>query len=96
MFCARRSSVCKVFASSALALLLLGAPLQLAAIERETQREAPAAAQASTLGWFAGLWSGLTAWFTEAVVAEPPQSEPPPQSTTDNGCAVDPHGGCGG
>ena len=88
----RRSSVRKVLASGALSLVLLsGAPL--AAIEMEKGEAAP---QAAASGWLTDLWSGLTAWLTEAIVATPPPGVPPSQGTVDNGCIVDPHGGCRG
>lgn len=87
----RRSLVRKVLSSSALVLLLMCAPLQLAAQGRETT-----AAQGSMLAWFAGFWADLTAWFVSGVVPPPPRPEPPPESTSDNSCAIDPNGGCGG
>ena len=91
MCCVRRSSFRKVLASSALSLLLLsGAPL--AAMEEKRE----AAPQAAAFGWLTDLWAGLTTWLTEAVVATPPPGVPPSQGTVDNGCAVDPLGGCGG
>ena len=82
----------EVLSSGALALLLMCVPLQLAAQEKGT----PTAAHGSVLEWFTGLWSDLNAWFTDQVIPAPPRPDPPPQSTTDNGCAIDPNGGCGG
>jgi hypothetical protein len=86
-----RSSVQKVLTSGALTLLLFCAPTLLAAQERGV----PTAGQLSVLDWCASLWSDLTTWLTGGA-ASSPRPEPPPQSTSDNGCAVDPHGGCGG
>ncbi len=94
MICFGRSSVCKVLSSGALAILLMCAPMQLAAQEAVREREAPTVVTGSVLEWFAGLWSDVTAWFTGGVVPRP--EPPPPQSTPDNGCAIDPNGGCGG
>jgi len=89
----RRALVRKVLASSALALLLLCVPIQLAAQVRET----PTAAHVSVLAWFTGLWCDLTAWFASGVVTPPPPPPgSPPESTTDNSCAIDPNGACGG
>lgn len=84
----RLTFIHKILTASALAILL---STPLTAMERE----APAASQASVHEWFTGLWTHLTAWLTGEVVPTPP-AETPPQSTTDNGCAIDPNGGCGG
>lgn len=89
MICVSRSGVQKVLTSGALAILLLCAPVQLSAQERE----APAAAKVSALAWFSGLWSDLTEWLTGGVVLDP---KPKPTSDTDGGGCLDPHGGCGG
>lgn len=80
----------KILTASAVAILLLCAPLHLAAQERE----APSGGHVSALEWFSGLWSDLTAWFSGEV--KPPLPEPPSETQGDNGCAVDPHGVCGG
>lgn len=85
----RLTFIHKILTASALAILL---STPLAAMERE----APAADQVFVHEWIAGLWNVLTTWFTGGVVPTSPRHEPPPQSTTDSGCAVDPHGGCGG
>ena len=91
MIWVRRSSVRQVLSSGTLALLLMCAPTLLAAQERGV----PTAGQHSVFEWFSGLWSDLATWLTGGV-ASSPRPEPPPQSTADNGCIVDPHGGCGG
>jgi hypothetical protein len=78
----------KVLVTVAL-VLLLAAALPLAAMERE----APAANKSSAHDLLSGFWNYFTVWFSGGVIPVP---EPPSQSTTDNGCAVDPHGGCGG
>jgi hypothetical protein len=91
-----RSLVRKVLSSGVLAILLLCAPLQLAAQEAVQDREAPAAAKVSALAWFSGFWSDLTAWLTGGVVLD---SKPTPGgggSNTDSGGCLDPHGGCVG
>jgi len=85
----RFSLVRNVLSSSVLAILLLGTPMQLAAQERE----APATPRASAIEWFSGLWSDLTAWFAGGVTTPP---RPAPPAEPDNGCAIDPNGGCGG
>ncbi len=88
----RVALVHKIVPASVVAFLLFCTPLQLVAQEREPRATA---AQVSMIEWFSGLWSDLTAWLAGGVVSST-QLEPPPQSTSDNGCAVDPHGGCGG
>ena len=70
------------------AFLLLGTPLHLAAQEKESR----AADQVSLIEWFTSLWSDLATWLGEGVA---PQQPDPPTTNLDNGCAVDPHGGCG-
>lgn len=62
----------------AVALLLLCAPLQLPAQERESR----AADQAAVLEWLSGLWSDLTAWLAESGGG----------ATTQGSCAIDPNG----
>lgn len=83
------SLVRNVLSASVVAILLLAAPVQLAAQERES----PTASRASMNEWFSSLWTDLTGWLTSGVV---PRPAPPSQSTPDNGCAIDPNGGCGG
>ena len=80
----------KILTASAVAILLLCAPLQVAAQERE----APSADHVSVLEWFTGLLSDLATWFSGEV--KPPLPEPPSESQGDNGCIIDPHGGCDG
>jgi hypothetical protein len=93
-----RSSVRKVLASSALAILLLCAPLQLAAQESVQERAAQTVVTGSALEWFAGFWSDLTAWFTGGEVPAPkPRPTGSGESDTDGGGCLDPlGGGCGG
>jgi hypothetical protein len=91
----------KVLAASAVVLLLVGAPLGLAAQEREVR----GAERASVPGWLAGIWGVVTAWFGGSLVdgscsvdpdgcprgaTEPPQ--PRPGSTVDGTCSLDPDG----
>ena len=90
-----RSLVRKVISSGALAILLLCAPLQLAAQEAVQERAAQTVVTGSVLDWFAGFWSDLTAWFTGGVVLDP-KPKPASGSDTDSGGCLDPHGGCGG
>jgi hypothetical protein len=91
-----RSLVRKVISSSVLAILLLCAPLQLAAHEAVQEREAPAAAKVAELAWFSGLWSDLTAWFTGGVALDPKPTPGGGGSDTDGGGCLDPlGGGCG-
>jgi len=83
----------KVLIASAIAILLACVPSHLAAQERDSPKEV----QSSVLGWFSGLWSDLARLFAGEDVPIPPRPEPPlPTDQTDNGCIVDPHGGCGG
>lgn len=79
----------RLLLSCVIALALAAVPAHLAAEESRPL----AADRSSALGWLSELWNELTALFAGSVPAKP---EPPPESTTDNGCAVDPHGGCGG
>jgi hypothetical protein len=89
-----RSSVRKVLSSGALALLLLCAPLQLAAQESVHDRDAHSVATASVLDWFAGFWSDLTASLTGGVVPDPtPNPTGSGGSNTDGGGCLDPLGG---
>jgi len=50
----------KVVSAGAIAILLLGAPLQLAAQESPQIR-------AAALEWFASTWSDLATWFDSVV-----------------------------
>lgn len=88
-----RSLVRKVISSGALAILLLCAPLQLAAQESVHERAAQTVVTGSVLEWFTGFWSDLTAWFTGGEVPAP---KPIPSSDTDGGGCLDPNGRCGG
>lgn len=71
-------------AACALAVLLLSAPLQLAAQENA----APIAGRVSVVDWVAGAWDGLAAWLAGMIA--PPTSES--GSLRDGSCAVDPNG----
>jgi len=93
MFCVSRSSIRKAISSGALAILLLCAPLQLAAQESVHERAAQTVVTGSVLEWFTGFWSDLTAWLTGGEVPVP---KPKPSSDTDSGGCLDPHGGCVG
>ena len=77
----------KIVLAGAVAFLLLGTPLHLGAQERE----AAAAEHVSVIGWLSGLWNDLTAWLSEGVVPQRPNQ---PTDNLQNGCIVDPHGGC--
>lgn len=79
----------KALTASAVAILLVCIPSQLAAVEKE----APSADQVSMLAWFSSVWSDLAAWFAGDEVPPPPPPETPSQSDTDNGHVLDPHGG---
>jgi len=97
MICVSRSLARKVLSSSALAILLLCAPLQLAAQESVQERDAHAVVTGSTLEWFAGFWSDLTAWLTGGVALDPKPTPGGGGSNTDGGGCLDPlGGGCGG
>lgn len=73
------------------AILLFCTPLQLAA------QESPAADRISVIEWFDSLWGDLAAWLAGELAPTPPRPELPSESTgdDDNGCAIDPNGGCG-
>lgn len=97
MFCVSRASVRKVLSSGALAILLLCAPLQLAAQDFVHERDARSVATDSVFEWFSGLWSDLTAWLTGGEVPVPkPKTSGSGGSDTDGGGCLDPHGGCVG
>ena len=76
----------KAFAASAVALLLMAAPMVLAAQEKEVH----AAEQVSVLGWFSGIWSDIAAWFASQAVP------PPVDSFREGSCSLDPDGCPGG
>ena len=69
------------------AFLLLATPLHLAAQERG----APVIHHVPVIDWFAEILNDLTTW----LGGEAPQQPDPPTTNLDNGCIVDPHGGCG-
>ncbi len=71
------------FGTAAILLLLLCAPLQLSAQERE----APAARQVSVLEWFSGLWTDFAAWLAGKAPSPPDDS-----ALVDGSCAIDPFG----
>lgn len=79
----------RLLLSSVIALALASVPAHLTAQESRS----PAADRSSALGWLAERWNELTALLARSVPAKP---ELPPESTTDSGCIVDPHGGCRG
>jgi hypothetical protein len=89
----RLSLAQKVVSASVVAILLLCAPMQLAAQERE----GPTVGQVSMLEWLSGLWSNLAAWLAGGEVPAP---KPTPAgeggSDTDGGGCLDPNGRCGG
>lgn len=85
----RLSLIRKVFSASAV-IYLLCAPMPLAATA------ASFTSGASTVEWFSSIWADLAAWLARETTPPPPAPELPSESQTDNGCAVDPHGGCGG
>jgi len=92
-----RSLVRKVISSGALAILLLCAPLQLAAQDFVHERDARSVATDSVFEWFAGFWSDLTAWLTGGVALDPKPTPGGGGSNTDGGGCLDPlGGGCGG
>ena len=85
----RLSLVRNVLSASAIAILLLSAPAQLVAQERESL----ITPRASVIEWFSGVWNDLTTWFTGGVTTP---ARPAPPAEPDNGCAIDPNGSCGG
>jgi hypothetical protein len=87
----RFTSVRNVLSASAVTLLLLGAPLQLAAQERES----PAGPRAAVVEWATGIWSDLIAFFMGGCAVDPNGCPVRPTAEIDGGCAVDPNGGCG-
>ena len=88
----RVTSLHKIAPASVVAFLLLCTPLQLTAQERE-----PRAAdhQSTAIEWVSNLWDDLTTWLSGALLPVPPDPDPS-DSRTDNTCAIDPNGGCGG
>lgn len=85
----RVTSLHKIAPASVVAVLLLCTPLQLTAQERETR----AGDQVSTIEWLTSLWDDLTVWLAGDLVPALPE---PSDNRTDNSCAIDPNGGCGG
>jgi len=88
----RVASVHKILQISALAVLLFCTPLQLTAQEREPRATDH---QPSAIEWVSSLWNDLTTWLSGALLPAPPDPDPS-DSRTDNTCAIDPNGGCGG
>lgn len=90
----RCAFVHKILTTSAVATLLLCAPMQLVAQEREAQT----ARQVSALERFSDLWSDLMVWLageaTQGGCAVDPNGCPRSKSALEGGCAVDPNGGC--
>lgn len=84
----RVAFVHKIVSVGVVTFLLFGAPLHLAAQERE----APAAEWGSVIEWFSGVWGELTAWLVDDAPTLP---RPELTSQADSGCTVDPHGLCG-
>lgn len=79
----------RMLLSCVIALTLASVPAHLAAEESRSH----AADHSSAFGWLAERWNELAVLFVGSVSAKP---EPPPESTIDSGCIVDPHGGCRG
>jgi hypothetical protein len=75
----------RVLAASAVAILLVCAPVGLSAQEKEAR----GAEQASVLGWFAGAWGDLAAWLAGIVPAPPAGTK---GASSDGSCYVDPNG----
>ena len=73
-------------------IALVSLPAHLAAQEKA----APSVVGVSLPGWLSSLWGDFAAWLAGAVAPAPPQPEWLFQGATDNGCLIDPHGGCGG
>jgi hypothetical protein len=82
------ASLHKILPIVTLAVLLFCNPL-LAGQKKDPR----VAGQVSAIEWLASVWSDLSAWLTDGLVPIP---EPPSQEDLDNGCIVDPHGGCRG
>lgn len=82
----RLSFVRNVLSTSVVAILLLGAPMQVAAQERES----PAVERAPMIEWFSGVWSDLTALFMGRCAVDP--NGCPTSPVVDGRCAVDPNG----
>jgi hypothetical protein len=83
------ASLHKILPIATLTVLLFCAPL-LAAPEKEPR----STHQVSTIEWITGLWGDLTGWLVGELVPTPPRQ--PSEIRGDNGCAIDPNGGCGG
>jgi hypothetical protein len=81
----------KIVPVSFVAVLLLCAPLQLTAQDREPR----AAAQSSVIEWVSSLWNDLTSWLAGGVPSTPPGPDRPTENQDGAGC-IDPWGGgCG-
>lgn len=88
---------CRVLAAVVVALLLMGMPGSLAAMEKE------ASAADRAVEWLSGLWSDLAGWLNlasdnDGTCALDPNGCPggvaptPPASESDGRCSVDPDG----
>lgn len=92
MVCLRLSFVRNIVCAGVVASLFFGAPMQLAAQERESS----AAPRASVMEWVSGIWNDLTALFMGRCAVDPNGCPIDPVPATDGRCAVDPNGCSGG
>lgn len=74
--------VYRILAAGVVAMFLLCAPVQLAAMEKE----APATDRA--IEWLSGVWEDLATWWAEKTVLPPPEN----LGEDDGGCWIDPNG----
>jgi hypothetical protein len=92
---------CRVLAAVVVALLLMGAPGSLAAMEKE------ASAADRAVEWLSGVWSDFATWLSLAADNDGSCSldpdgcpggaaPPPPASEADGRCSLDPNGCPGG
>jgi hypothetical protein len=72
----------RVLTASAVAILLVCAPMALSAQEKEDR----GAEQASVLVWLSGVWGDLATWLAGKAVPAPPAE------AGDGGCWIDPMG----